>query len=380
MPTSRARPVAAPAAVRATRPSSRAGTSGTITDFFKDKGVTLEPQKAAGFTALNIVLPMPRGWSVVPDPNVPDAFAVIADRLGGDGLYTSNAQLKVYKLVGDFDPKEAISHGYVDSQQLSDWQSTDASMADFGGFPSSIIEGTYRENDHDAEHLAPLRHRDLGRRPLPGVAVGDDRGQPGRRRRRLRPTRSSTASGSPPRRRRPPGRTTCCRTRCGTGGGPQRSPGGGSGLGSGLGCGRHRHGDRHRSRSRSRGASYPALTAASYCDRMFIAGVVCLCLAVLVAGSGVWTLTRPAGADLTTQVMRAVAPTQLAAGVMLAAGGLAALAAPSSIALMVLILCVIGAVGTVAAGSWQGARYAARREASSSGCAGSCTSCTRSCE
>lgn len=113
---------------------------------------------------------------------------------------------------------------------------------------------------------------------------------------------------------------------------------------------------------------------------MFIAGVVCLGLAVLVAGSGVWTLTRPAGADLTNQVMRAVAPTQLAAGVMLAAGGLAALAAPSSIALMVLILCAIGAVGTVAAGSWQGARYAARREAASTGCAGSCTSCTRTCE
>jgi len=121
--------------------------SGTITDFFKGKGVTLEPQKAEGFTALNIVLPMPRGWSVVPDPNVPDAFTVLADRLGGDGLYTSNAQLTVYKLVGEFDPKEAITHGYVDSQQLFNWQSTDASMADFGGFPSSIIEGTYREND-----------------------------------------------------------------------------------------------------------------------------------------------------------------------------------------------------------------------------------------
>jgi hypothetical protein len=26
------------------------------------------------------------------------------------------------------------------------WQSTDASLADFGGFPSSIIEGTYRLN------------------------------------------------------------------------------------------------------------------------------------------------------------------------------------------------------------------------------------------
>ncbi|WP_319428767.1 LpqN/LpqT family lipoprotein [Mycobacterium sp. RTGN5] len=121
--------------------------SGTLADYFKDKGVKMEPQKAAGFTGLNLVLPMPRGWSVVPDPNVPDAFTVLADRLGGDGLYTSNVQLKVYKLVGNFDPKEAITHGYLDSQQLMTWQATDASMADFNGFPSSIIEGTYREND-----------------------------------------------------------------------------------------------------------------------------------------------------------------------------------------------------------------------------------------
>jgi Probable lipoprotein LpqN len=122
-------------------------SSGTLTDFFKDKGVTMEPQKFDGFTALNIVMPVPAGWSRVPDPNVPDAFAVIADRVGGDGLYTSNAQLVVYKLVGEFDPKEAITHGYVDSQQLFAWQSTDASLADFGGFPSAIIEGTYRAND-----------------------------------------------------------------------------------------------------------------------------------------------------------------------------------------------------------------------------------------
>ena len=77
---------------------------------------------------------------------MPDAFAVIADRLGSS-LYTSNAQVVVYKLVGNFDPREAMTHGFVDSQQLAAWQTTNASLADFGGFPSSIIEGTYRQND-----------------------------------------------------------------------------------------------------------------------------------------------------------------------------------------------------------------------------------------
>ncbi len=135
-------PAPAPAA-----PALVPASSGTLTDFFKEKGVALEPQNPRDFRALNITLPMPTGWTQVPDPNVPDAFAVLADRAGGDGLYTSNAQLVVYKLVGDFDPREAVTHGYIDSQQLPNWQSTDASLAEFGGFPSSVIEGTYRQND-----------------------------------------------------------------------------------------------------------------------------------------------------------------------------------------------------------------------------------------
>lgn len=136
-----AAPVPAPPPVATILPAR----SGTLSEFFAEKGVKLEPQSSRDFKALNIVLPMPRGWAHVPDPNVPDAFAVIADRVGGNGLYTSNAQVVVYKLIGEFDPKEAISHGFIDSQQLPAWRSTDASLADFGGMPSSLIEGTYRD-------------------------------------------------------------------------------------------------------------------------------------------------------------------------------------------------------------------------------------------
>ncbi len=120
-------------------------TSGTLNDYFHEKGVTLEPQSSRDFKALTIVLPVPKGWVQIPDPNVPDAFAVIADRVGGNGLYSSNAQIVIYKLVGQFDPREAISHGFVDSQQLPAWRTTTGSLADFYGMPSSVIEGTYRE-------------------------------------------------------------------------------------------------------------------------------------------------------------------------------------------------------------------------------------------
>ena len=142
-------PASYPAASSAAAPLPPTATtpvSGTLRDYLQSKGVKLVAQKPEGFNALDITLPVPPRWTRVPDPNVPDAFAVIADRLGSS-LYTSNAQVVVYKLVGNFDPREAMTHGFVDSQQLAAWQTTNASQADFGGFPSSIIEGTYRQND-----------------------------------------------------------------------------------------------------------------------------------------------------------------------------------------------------------------------------------------
>ena len=112
---------------------------------------------------------------------------------------------------------------------------------------------------------------------------------------------------------------------------------------------------------------------------MLIAGVLCGCAAMLLAVLGLWSLARPVASDTSGLVMRSVAPPQLAAAVMLAAGGTVALAAPQSTALSVLCVCIVGAVGTVAAGSWQTARYALRREAAAASCVGGCAACTLAC-
>jgi hypothetical protein len=111
---------------------------------------------------------------------------------------------------------------------------------------------------------------------------------------------------------------------------------------------------------------------------MLITGVLCLCAAAVSAAFGLWTLARPRAGGLNQQILLAVAPTQLAAAVMLVAGGVVALARPPHTGLLVVIVCILGAVGTVAAGSWQGARFAARQEAPAE-CAGSCAACTLSC-
>lgn len=113
---------------------------------------------------------------------------------------------------------------------------------------------------------------------------------------------------------------------------------------------------------------------------MTVASVVCLCLAVLIGGTGLWTLTRGAATDLTGQVLRSVAPAQLAAAVMLAAGAIVGLTAPAQIGVIAVIVGVVGAVGTLGAASWQGARYA-ERKSGSGGCdsAGGCGGCGQVC-
>jgi hypothetical protein len=111
---------------------------------------------------------------------------------------------------------------------------------------------------------------------------------------------------------------------------------------------------------------------------MLIAGVVCVCAAGVLATLGLWSLARPV-TNTAERVMRAVAPPQLAAAVMLAAGGAVALAAPPGSALTVVCVCIVGAVGTVAAGSWQIARYSLLHQEAPAPCGGVCAACTLAC-
>jgi hypothetical protein len=112
---------------------------------------------------------------------------------------------------------------------------------------------------------------------------------------------------------------------------------------------------------------------------MLIAGVLCICAAVASAGFGTWSLSHHQAVGTTQLALRAMAPPQLAAAVMLAAGGVVALAASPHAALVVLVVCVAGAFGTLAAGSWQSARFAQSQQAAVPSCGGGCALCTQSC-
>jgi hypothetical protein len=53
------------------------------------------------------------------------------------------AMLIVFKLNGNFDVAEAIRHGYADAELSENFTRLNASTADFRGFPSAMIEGSY---------------------------------------------------------------------------------------------------------------------------------------------------------------------------------------------------------------------------------------------
>ena len=134
------KPVVPPPAPETIVPAS----SVTIIDFLKSKNVTLEPQRAADFKALNIVLPLPTGWSQVPDPNVPDASqttveagATIPEVQAALG-HTSIASTGIYTAVGDREGAAAMARA---EQRQSD-REQDVSVDSLGGV--SAIEALRR--------------------------------------------------------------------------------------------------------------------------------------------------------------------------------------------------------------------------------------------
>lgn len=64
---------------------------------------------------------------------------------------------------------------------------------------------------------------------------------------------------------------------------------------------------------------------------------------------------------------------------MLAAGGVVALTTPPPTAAVVMFVCTVGPVGTLAVGSWQSARHALKHKTVDADCAGNCDACVFSC-
>jgi hypothetical protein len=106
--------------------------------YLESSGVTGEAVAPDKLTDMIVSIPTPRGWKPVDKPNI----APTTEAIGKDGNFPE-AMLMVFKLNGDFDPTDLVKHGNSDARLADNFKLLDQSGADFHGFPSTMIEGSY---------------------------------------------------------------------------------------------------------------------------------------------------------------------------------------------------------------------------------------------
>ena len=125
--------------------SSSTTTSAAPTDspvpfsqYLESNGVSGSPVDPDTLTELTVSIPTPPGWHRINRPNIPTTTKLIAR---ADAF--PNAMLTVFKLGGEFDAAEVAKHGNDDARLAQNFKQLESSSADFHGFPSSMIEGSY---------------------------------------------------------------------------------------------------------------------------------------------------------------------------------------------------------------------------------------------
>jgi len=113
-----------------------------FSQYLESNGVSGEAVAPDKLTDLTVSIPTPPGWQKADKPNIPATTELIAKN---DGF--PNAMLIVFKLGGDLDAAELAKHGNDDARLAENFKELGSSHADFHGFPSSMIEGSYNLAD-----------------------------------------------------------------------------------------------------------------------------------------------------------------------------------------------------------------------------------------
>jgi Probable lipoprotein LpqN len=109
-----------------------------FSQYLEDLGVQGEPVTPTKLTDIAVTLPSPKGWQTYRNPNMSPQTEMIARNNG-----YPTAMLLVFRLHGNFDVAEAIKHANADAALSQDFTKLNESFADFHGFPSAMIEGSY---------------------------------------------------------------------------------------------------------------------------------------------------------------------------------------------------------------------------------------------
>jgi hypothetical protein len=113
-----------------------------FSQYLRSAGVSGQPVEPDTLTDLTVSIPTPPGWKRINRPNIPPTTKLIA---GADAF--PNAMLVVFKLGGEFDAADLVKHGNDDARLAQNFKQLESSNADFHGFPSSMIEGSYNLGD-----------------------------------------------------------------------------------------------------------------------------------------------------------------------------------------------------------------------------------------
>ena len=128
-----------------TSPPSTTTTTTTapvpLSQYLESIGVAGEQVAPNTLTDLTVSIPTPPGWEKVEKPDITPTTEMIAKH----GTYPT-AMLMVFKLRGDFDPADVVKHGNADAELSQNFKRLDESTADFHGFPSSMVQGSYDLN------------------------------------------------------------------------------------------------------------------------------------------------------------------------------------------------------------------------------------------
>jgi hypothetical protein len=120
-----------------------AGKPVPFAEYLEGIGVTGVPVAPKALTDLTVSMPTPPGWTPYNNPKLPPTTEVISK----GGKYPA-AMLTVFTLRGaDFNAADAVKHANADAQLVSNFTQLDASTGDFNGFPSSMIQGSYDQDN-----------------------------------------------------------------------------------------------------------------------------------------------------------------------------------------------------------------------------------------
>ncbi|MGL6234211.1 MAG: LpqN/LpqT family lipoprotein [Segniliparus sp.] len=125
----------------------------TLDQYLQSHAVSVQALTPADDSTLRVSLQQPSGWLAYDGQQIPNTYVVLTNRRAIDQSFAPNAVVIVHKLNGDFDQRAAILRGFVDTEKYKDFRRSNASLDDFDGHPSAVIEGSYNDDKGRALHV-----------------------------------------------------------------------------------------------------------------------------------------------------------------------------------------------------------------------------------